>query len=63
MRKDPLDHLAHNLLNPLVIILQQVKRIELAFKKCNDDLRYCPYAGREGSKCKKINKNPKRGKQ
>lgn len=62
MHEDPLDRLAHNLLNPLVIILQQIKQIETAFKECNEDMRPCPYAGREGSKCKKVNKNPRREK-
>ena len=59
--RDILDNLVDNLRNALIIIaghakavIQQVDRIQLAWDRLEKEIRGCPYAGKDGAKCKLI---------
>ena len=66
--KDILDHLAHDIRNALTVIFFvaqkmgqnskemniQAKRMKTAWDKYEREVRQCPFAGREGAKCKDV---------
>lgn len=61
--RDILDNLADDLRNALVIlgntpkvIIFQVDRMQLAWNKLEKEIRRCPYAGKDGAKCKLVRK-------
>ena len=75
--KDILDNLAHDVRNALTVIFfiaqkmgtnakkinEQAKRMKDAFDLFENEIRECPYAGQDGSKCKLCKKPDSQGKK
>jgi len=56
LKPDMLNDLAHDILNPMLVILGEIKRMQKAWSRFQEEMRKCPYAGKAGSRCQSSKK-------